>query len=179
MKIIFKNVVFLLLIFWGCNDTSNEPQPIKNEYVKGDVSFRLKTSIDFQEMINTIFQLGEINAIKVNLNESSNVFPEDSLQYIKSVFSRYDFIDTSLTTYKFINDESRWDFYLWIRGFKEINISDWDTLKNHFNMIPDSDYKVYGLIKIEEGKESYWIDLLMGTNLFEWTDYNYIANICY
>ena len=172
MRIFIQIIILSSLVFWGCNDTSNEPQSNNNEYVKGDVSFLLKTTVDFQEMIDAVFPLGEINAIKINLYESSGAFPQDSLQYLKSIFAQYPFIDTTLTSIKFVNEENHWEFFLWIRDFKENNIPDWSTLKNQLNMIPLSNLKAYGLFKIEEGKESYWINLLKNTNLFEWVDYN-------
>jgi len=176
MKRLIQIIFIIPFIFFGCSDSTTEP---KSEYVKGDISFTLKASVDFQEMINTVFSLGEIYQIKANLYESSNVFPEDSIQYIQSIFAQYNFIDTSLTSIKFYDNKGQWEFYLWIRGFKEVNISQWGLLKNQFNMIPISDVKIYGLIKIEEGKESYWINRLKETELFDWVDYTYIANIGY
>ena len=96
---------------------------------------------------------------------------------LKQLFAQYEFIDTSLTSIRFEDNNNQWLFFLWIRGFKANNISQWDILKIQFNLIPISNLKAYGLLKVEEGKENYWINKLKETELFEWVDFNYIANI--
>ena len=177
MKRLIQIIVLLPFMFFGCSDSSNGPQPIRNEFIKGDVSFILKTSVNFEQMINTIFAIGEIHHIKANLYQSSTKFPKDSVQFIKKAFVQYDFIDTALTLIKYDDNYNQWSFYIWIRGFNENNISQWNGLMNQFNMIPIPNVSEHGLLKVEEGKESYWINQLRETGLFEWVDYNYIANI--
>ena len=177
MKKLFQIIVSIPFIFLGCNDSSNEPQLDEKDYVKGDVSFGLKNTVSFEEMLDTVFSFGEIYQIVFNTAKYSTKFPKDSLEYIKSNIAQYDFIDTSLTLIKYEDNQNQWLFYLWIRGFNETNVSDWYTLRNQFDMLPIQTYSLYGLLKVEEGKESYWINQLKGTGLFEWVDYNYIANI--
>lgn len=168
---------FLSLLLMSCEDSITIKPTTNDEYIKGDVSFLLKDSVDFNQMIDTVFTLGEIYQIEITLYETSEVLPQDSLQHIKSIFTQYPFIDTALTTFKYDENIMKWKFSLWIRGFNESNISEWEYLENYFNMIPVQNIKPYGLIKVEVGKENYWIDMLKNTNIFEWVDYNYIAHI--
>jgi hypothetical protein len=165
--------MIISLIFSGC-DSSNEPQT--NDFIKGDVSFGLKSSVTFEQMIDNVFTIEEIHKIKVGLRNSSTQFPEDSLHFIESTFYQLNFIDTALTTIRY-SDDNKWLLYLGIRGFSENNIVQWYDLKNQFNMNPTSPYNIYGLFKVEEGKESYCINRLKETGLFDWLDYNYVADI--
>ena len=173
MKTLFQIIIIVALIFSGC-DSSNEPQT--NDFIKGDVSFGLKPSVTFEQMIDNVFTIEEIQKIKAGLYNSSTQFPEDSLHFIESTFYQLDFIDTTLTTIKY-SEDNKWLLNLGIRGFSENNIVQWYDLKSQFNMNPTSSYSIYGLFKVEEGKESYCINRLKETGLFDWLDYNYVANI--
>mgnify|MGYP001248672416 CR=1 FL=1 len=175
MKSLIQIVLMISLpfVFFSC-DSSNEPQT--NDFIKGDVSFGLKSSVTFEQIIDNVFTIEEIQTIKAGLYNSSTQFPEDSLHFIESTFYQLDFIDTALTTIKY-SDNNNWLLNIGIRGFNENNIVKWYDLQSQFNMNPISTYKIYGLFKVEEGKESYCIDRLKETGLFDWLDYNYVANI--
>jgi len=176
MKKLIQMVVFLSFMFFGCSDSSNEPQLNYGDFVKGVVEFKIKNSVSFEQMIDTVFSIAEVYQMEINLYYYSAEFPEDSLQYIQTSFERYNFIGTS-PFIEYDDNQNLWSFYLWIRGFKEENISQWYALKSQFNMFPIPTYALLGLLKVEEGKESYWINQLKGTGLFEWVHYQTIVNI--
>lgn len=175
MKTFILTLVLLPFIFYGC-DSVNESESRK--YVEGDVSFTPNDDVSFEKLIDTVFTFGTIYQIKFTANKSSSL-PKDSLNYINSSLSHYNFIDTSVTNVTYDSIQTKWEIHLWIRGFCEENIPDWYNLQNQLNLQPVPTYFGYGLLKVEPGKEKYWINKLLDSGLCDWADYNYIADITY
>ena len=176
MNKLFQILIFLPIIFFGCSETTNEPKMNDNFYVKGEVVFGMKPSIELEQVLITIFSIGEIKQIDFNLYQSSDLFPAYSLDYIKSILSNYNFFDTTLTYYFYPAANNRWEFNFFTKDFKLEYLTEWENLRNQLNLYITPGITEFGLLKIDEGKETYWINKLRETDVFEWVDYNHVVS---
>jgi len=167
---------FFNLLIFGSEEEIIRPTNNYKTYVEGEIVVGLTNSLSFEEFLDTVFPLGEIKNVEVsNINYSTDL-PENKKEILEKYLSQFDFIDR-YSRVKYLEDDKMWNIEFWISGFGKENISDWYKIVKELNLkhIPNRSQSV--LLRVEKGKEKYWINKLSALKLFRYVDLNYITTV--
>ena len=172
-KLILVSIV--LLVFIGCSDKGIIIDPFFGQnYYPGDVVFGLKDSVSLDEFANYIYSLNNIFIGKVSRLRYKTEFPQDSLQIIKSELESKLYIRSDVSKVTFLNDESKILVEFRVKNFGAEDIKDWESLTERFQLQHSPQMFQLGILKVEVGKETEWINYLSNSKLFRFVELNYI-----
>jgi hypothetical protein len=180
MKSISLLTLLLLTFLLGCSKNKDTiitgPENPSLNYVQGEVVVGLKDSVSLEEIADYVYSLNNISINEISSLRYYSILPKDSIQSIKSNLESKNYIWHGTVNVSYLESESKILVEFSIKDFSSNDINDWKLLKTHFRLFHSPYHFQSGVLKVENGKENEWINILSNSNLFRFVELNYIVH---
>ena len=168
----FLVLIFGIILFFSC---SNPAEKNSEEYVAGEVLFKVVDSVDFDNFYAFVKCFTDLEIKKINSFVYNSSLPEDSSEFIQLKLN-IPYIKSYQLTFPVDSNSSQINFIL--QDFKSENENSWKQLKSELFLTHHYYGFQVGSLKVPEGEEKQWVNILSESNIFEWVDVNAMRHTC-